>query len=259
VTEPITGRKTLAPLISEETATELGEQAFAQVLQEHQRSTDPEQTELVRRVGRRIAEVTDARMRAEGRQRYDWEFEVIDDPDSVNAFALPGGKVAFFTGILPVCKNETGVAVVMGHEIGHAFAEHGRRRASETALAQFGLGVVQQALSSREQNEVSGLAAAALGLGYQYGVALPFSRADETAADEIGLVLMAQAGYDPREAVDFWQRMHAAAAGGGAPPEFLSTHPSPESRIRNIREALPRALEFYESSAALSQRRVEER
>ncbi|MBI4601023.1 MAG: M48 family metallopeptidase [Planctomycetes bacterium] len=247
ITEPITGRRVLAPIIPESTANEMGVQAYQQMLSEATLSSDRGQTDVVERAGRRIAAVTDQHLAEDGRELYQWEFKLIDDPKMVNAFCLPGGKVAFYTGILPICKDELGVAVVMGHEVGHAYAEHGRRRVSEQVLAQFSLEAVQLALGGEEASEASRLAIAALGVGYQVGVQLPFSRADESAADEIGLMLMAEAGYDPSEAVAFWQRMDQAGGGGG-PPEFLSTHPSHETRIQRLQELLPKAQAAYARS-----------
>jgi predicted Zn-dependent protease len=226
----------------------MGIQAFQQILGEAQLGADASQNALVEKVGRRIAAVTDKRMADAGREPYAWEFKVIDEPETVNAFALPGGKVAFYTGILPITKTEVGLAVVMGHEIGHVYGEHGRHRVSNNAVAQFGLGAVEVALASGDVSSgTSKYTIAALGLGYQLGVQLPFSRGDESAADHIGLILMAEAGYDPREAVAFWQRM-AAASGGGQPAEFLSTHPSHDTRIEDLENLLPEAIAIYEKS-----------
>jgi predicted Zn-dependent protease len=248
VTEPITGRSQIVPVVSESEANKMGIQAFQQILGEAKLGIDASQNALVEKVGMRIAAVTDRRMMDEGREPYSWEFKVIDEPEAVNAFALPGGKVAFYTGILPITATETGLAVVMGHEIGHVYGEHGRHRVSNNAVAQFGFGAVAMALETGDVSaEVSKYTVAALGLGYQLGVQLPFSRADESAADHIGLTLMAEAGYDPREAVAFWQRM-AAASGEGQPSEFLSTHPSHETRIERLKTLLPAAVEIYEES-----------
>ncbi len=252
VTEPITGRK-LFGLISESEANQMGALAYEQTLKEVTLSTDAAQVDLVRRVGERIAAVVDRRMREDGHETYAWEFKLVDAPDTVNAFALPGGKVAFYTGILPVCQGESGIAVVMGHEIGHAYGQHGRARVSHQVVAQAGLAAVMVALESDESSETSKLAIAALGLGYQVGVMLPFSRADESAADHIGLILMAEAGYDPREAVGFWKRM-AEASGAGGPPEFLSTHPSHETRVKQLEELIPEAMTIYERTRGVARR-----
>ncbi len=245
-TEPITGRWTILP-IPEGTTTPMGAQAYQEMLGQVKLSADSAQNALVERAGRRIAAVTDNHMAEEGREAYQWEFKVIDDAKTVNAFCLPGGKVAFYTAILPICQGEAGIAVVMGHEVGHAYAQHGGKRMSEQSLAGVTLEAVLLALGGDEASDSAKLAVAALGIGFQVGVALPFSRGDESAADEIGLVLMAEAGYDPREAVPFWERMNAAS-GGGSTPEFLSTHPNPETRISRLRELMPKALEIYERS-----------
>jgi predicted Zn-dependent protease len=182
-------------------------------------------------------------MAAEGRDLFAWEIRVIDDPKTINAFALPAGKMAVYTGILPVARDDGGLAVVLGHEVGHAYAQHGRKRISEGVLEQLTLEVAQAALEGQVSPEVQGLIIAGLGIGLSLGVELPFSRDDESAADEIGLILMAEAGYDPREAVGFWERMEAAA--GEGPPQFLSTHPSPENRIARLKKLMPKALAVY--------------
>ena len=245
ILEPITGRRQLA-LLSENEANQMGAQAYQQMMGEAKMSTNTAQNAQVERVGRRIAAVTDQRLAAEGREKYQWEFRVIDEPQTVNAFALPGGKVAVYTGILPITQTDAGLAVVMGHEVGHAYAQHGRKRVSEQVLSQFSLGVVQSALGGETASEPAKLAIAALGVGYHLGVELKFSRDDESAADHIGLILMAEAGYDPREAATFWQRMEAA--GGPGPMEFLSTHPSPGNRVAQIEKLLPEATQIYEKS-----------
>jgi predicted Zn-dependent protease len=156
---------------------------------------------------------------------------------------MPGGKVVVYTGILPITKNESGLATVMGHEIAHAIARHGNERMSQALATQLGGMALSVALSSEPQ-QTRQLFMQAYGLGAQVGVLLPYSRLQESEADEIGLIFMAKAGYDPRKAVDFWQRMEKQS-GGGAPPEFLSTHPSPKSRIEDIKEHLPEAMKYY--------------
>ncbi len=244
--EPITGRRQLH-LLSETKANEMGVSAYSQMLSESKVVVSGPQADMVRRVGERIAAVVDERMKSEGREPFQWEFKLIDDDAMVNAFALPGGKVAFYTGILPVCKDENGLAVVMGHEVAHAYGQHGNSRVSTQVLSQYSLAAVMAALGGEEATETSKLAIAALGAGVQVGVMLPFSRGDESAADEIGLLLMAEAGYDPRAAPDFWRRMSEMSS-GGAPPEFMSTHPSHETRIRQLEENLPNAIAVYERS-----------
>jgi predicted Zn-dependent protease len=160
----------------------------------------------------------------------------------VNAWCMPGGKVVVYTGILPVTKNENGLAVVMGHEIAHAIAEHGNERMSQELLRQAG-GVALTVALKDNPEETRNLWLAAYGLGSEVGVMLPFSRLHESEADHLGLIFMAMAGYDPREAPDFWTRM--AEAGGQKPPEFLSTHPSDETRISSLNNWMPEALKYY--------------
>lgn len=229
-TAPITGRQQLI-LVSPEEENRMGISAYREVLREADISRDPQLNALVQRVGQRIAKVAD-------RADFAWEFRVIDQ-DVANAFALPGGKVAVYTGILKYTQTEAGLAVVMGHEVAHALARHGGERISRTLIAQLGLTAVQEGLSINNPLIIQGI-----GLAYGVGVELPFDRGQESEADQIGLMLMAKAGYNPREAIPFWQRMEAGQRDGG-PPEFLSTHPSGETRIAQIREWLPRALRHY--------------
>lgn len=251
VTEPITGRKMpFAGLISEGQTNQMGADAYQEILKDAKISRDSRWNPVLQRVGERIARVVDDRMAPYNRPAYEWEFKLIDAPKTVNAFALPGGKVAFYTGILPICESEAGVAVVMGHEIGHAYAQHGRARVSRGVVSQYGLAAVQLALGggdeSDENAEIKQLALGALGVGVGLG-SLAFDRGDESAADQIGLILMAEAGYDPREAVAFWERMDKLAGGGGT-LEFLSTHPSHATRIADLKELMPEAVETYEKA-----------
>ncbi len=222
-----------------------------EVLDSGKLSTNQTQVNMVRKVGERIAAAATIYMR-ENRQEdqiknYQWEFNLIDDPNTVNAFCMPGGKVAFYTGILPICQNETGIAVVMGHEVAHALARHGNERISQQALAQYaqtaaaaGLGIAGISGTTAE------LASLAFGAGTNVAVILPFSRKHESEADEIGLYLMAMAGYDPNAAVDFWQRMADASGGGGM--AFLSTHPSDKQRIADLKKLLPKAEAVYQQN-----------
>jgi predicted Zn-dependent protease len=173
---------------------------------------------------------------------YAWEFNVVESPE-VNAWCMPGGKVVVYTGILPITKDETGLAVVMGHEIAHAVAQHGAERMSQGLLQELG-GVALSVALAKEPAETQNLFYAAYGVGTTVGVMLPFSRTHESEADRLGLIFMAMAGYDPNAAVDFWTRM-AAQKGGAAPPEFLSTHPSDATRIADIKKELPEALSYY--------------
>ena len=172
---------------------------------------------------------------------FDWEFNLIDDPKTVNAWCMPGGKVAFYTGIMPICKDETGVAVVMGHEVAHAIANHGRERMSQQMIAQYGLGTLSAVLG---QNPGAGkdLLMQAVGAGASVGM-LKFSREHESEADHMGLIFMAMAGYDPNAAPAFWERM--SSGGGNEPPEFLSTHPSHSTRIEDLKGWIPQAMKHY--------------
>lgn len=230
-TVPYTKRSHLV-LVSASEEAALGESSYKDALAKAKISTDAEATAQVRRVGERIAAAAD-------KPDFKWEFNLLDDPKTVNAWCLPGGKVAVYSGILPVTKDDEGLAVVLGHEIAHALARHGSERMSQGLLAQLG-GVALSAAMASKPEATQQLAQQAYGAGAAVGVLLPFSRAQESEADRIGLILMAKAGYDPGAAVGFWRRM-AAASGGGGGPEFLRTHPADETRIRKIQEELPEA------------------
>jgi len=243
-TVPMTGRRQLS-LISDTEMNAMSFQQYDQVIAESKLSDDAEATAMVRRVGTRIQKAVEDYFRTEGSMDhlagYEWEFNLIES-DQVNAWCMPGGKVAFYTGILPICKDENGVAVVMGHEIAHAIAEHGNERMS-TQLAMALGGMALSEAVKNEPEKTQALYMTAFAVGAQYGAMLPFSRKHESEADHMGLNMMAMAGYDPRLAPAFWERM--AAAGGAAPPEFLSTHPSDETRIRQLNEHMPEAMEYY--------------
>ena len=172
---------------------------------------------------------------------FNWEFNTVES-DQVNAFCMPGGKVVFYTGILPICKDDAGVAVVMGHEVAHAIAKHGNERMSQGLIQQFG-GVALSVAIADKPAETQQLFQTAYAVGSQVGVMLPFSRLQESEADDLGLIFMAMAGYDPHEAPKFWERM-SANSGGSAPPEFMSTHPSHETRIKKLNAAIPKAMEY---------------
>ena len=229
-TVPYTNRKQLN-IYSDAQEQEMGLQAFSDVQTKNKISTDPAANALVERVGKRIAAAAD-------KPDWQWKFTVIDDPKTVNAFCLPGGKIAVYTGILPLTQDDAGLAVVMSHEVSHALAHHGAERMTEQTAA--GLveqaAVVSGAIKNQETLQVVETA-------YGIGRALPHSRSQESEADHIGLILMAKAGYDPRAAVPFWERMKAVA--GQKPPEFLSTHPSDDARIQKIKEEIPEALQYY--------------
>jgi predicted Zn-dependent protease len=228
---PYTKRSHLV-LVSAGEEASLGESSYKDALTKAKLSTDAEATAQVRRVGERIAAAAD-------KPDYKWEFNLIDDPKTVNAWCLPGGKVAVYSGILPVTKDDEGMAVVLGHEISHALARHGSERMSQGLLTQLGGAALSAALASKPA-ETQALASQAYGAGANVGVLLPFSRAQESEADHIGLILMAKAGYDPGGAVDFWQRM-AKQGGGDKTPEFLRTHPADDKRIEKIKQELPEA------------------
>ncbi|HNL39650.1 MAG TPA: M48 family metallopeptidase, partial [Saprospiraceae bacterium] len=201
--------------------------------------------DLVRRVGNDLKAAVEVYYRATGKSSelkdFSWEFNVVDDSKTINAFCMPGGKVVVYTGILAVTKNEDALAVVMGHEIAHALANHGNERMSQGLVAQLGLTSLDLALSQKP-SETRNLLMAAAGAGAQVGVLLPFSRKHESEADEIGLYLMTMAGYNPNEAAPFWDRM--TKSGGSRPPEFLSTHPDPKRRSQDLKALVPKAMEY---------------
>lgn len=236
-TVPVTGRSQLN-LIDAETEKQLGTQAFAEVKKEHKISHDPAANAMVQRVASRLA-------KASGLQE-DWEFIVLDEPE-VNAFALPGGKIAVYKGILPVAQDDAGLATVLAHEIGHVMAHHSAERISRSELIQAGTGALAAVLGGTpaSQQEIGAL----LGAGATFGLELPFSRQQEYEADRIGLTLMAEAGYDPHAAIAFWQRMTSRAGAGGT-PELLSDHPSDQNRIARLQELLPEALKHYHPGGA---------
>jgi predicted Zn-dependent protease len=234
-TVPITGRSQLM-LISEGEEAKLGLTSYQQILGKARVSTDAQVNEQVTRVGRRVAEAAE-------RPDYRWEFKVIEDKQA-NAFCLPGGKVAVYTGILPITRDDAGLAAVIAHEVAHATARHGGERLSQQMAVQ-GLTAVgtQTLLAGRDPATVQ-LVGAALGVGTTVGLLLPWGRSQESEADHLGLIYMAKAGYHPSAARDLWVRM-GQASGGSGQPEFLSTHPSAETRITQIEGWLPEALTYY--------------
>jgi predicted Zn-dependent protease len=235
-TVPYTGRQQLL-LLSEGEEQQIGLGSYQEVLRKAHLSSDRAATEQVRRVGRRIAEAT-------GRTDYRWEFNLIED-QQVNAFCLPGGKVAVYTGILPITRDDAGLAAVLGHEIAHAIARHGGERVSQGLLVQVGLAATQVALARNDPHTVQQVTAL-LGAGATVGLLLPWSRSQESEADHLGLIFMAKAGYHPSAARDLWVRMAEAARGSQRPPEFLSTHPAEPTRIRQIEAWIPEALRHYQ-------------
>ncbi len=238
-TNVFTGKKTFN-FVDNEAIFPTAFAQYNQVLDESKVITDTDQSRMIKRVGQNIKTAAQRWLNALGHPEYldgySWEFNLIQD-DQVNAWAMPGGKIAFYTGILPIAETETGVAVIMGHEVAHALANHGAQRMSKAQAAQIGGGIVSIAAGGQSQT-TQAIIGQAYGLGAQYGVILPFSRASESEADKIGLILTAIAGYDPYEGADLWRRMKANS-GGQSPPQFMSTHPSNDSRIQNLTELAP--------------------
>jgi predicted Zn-dependent protease len=243
-TVPITGRSQLNLISSNEMNT-MSFQQYDDFLKENKLSGNIDQTAMVKRVGVNIQKAVEQYFAQKNLSKeldgYKWEFNLVESPD-VNAWCMPGGKVVVYTGILPITKDETGLAVVMGHEIAHAVAQHGNERMSQGLLQQLG-GVALSVAIKDEPAATQNLFMTAYGVGSTVGVMLPFSRTQESEADHLGLIFMAMAGYNPNYAVDFWTRM--AAQGGAKPPEFLSTHPSDETRIEDLKKELPEAMQYY--------------
>jgi len=247
-TNPYTGRSQLL-MTSVSQEMQMGAQAYYQVKSDPKMrlSQDPREIEPVKRVAARIVEAAKRSKYAEMANLFQWEVTVIKDDKTANAFALPGGKMAVYTGIFPMAKTEAGLAAVMGHEVVHALARHGAERMSQGQLTNAGLQVLGTAAGAAGGGGMLGQAAmAALGVGAKVGVLLPFSRKHESEADYIGILLAADAGYDPRESVPLWERM-VQMSGGGGPSEFLSTHPSHETRIDQLKKWMPEALAIYQT------------
>jgi predicted Zn-dependent protease len=242
---PLTGRKQLSIIPSSQMLS-MSFQQYGDFLKSNTLSTNQAQTQLVRTVGSRIKSAVETYMTGNGYadrlKGYAWEFNLVESKE-VNAWCMPGGKVVVYTGILPITRDESGLAVVLGHEIAHAVAEHGGERMSQELLAQFG-GVALSELVKNKPQETQNLWLGVFGAGTQVGILLPYSRTHESEADHLGLIFMAMAGYNPQGAVEFWERM-AAGKGGQAPPEFLSTHPSDATRIAQIKALMPEAMHYY--------------
>lgn len=242
---PITGRSQLK-LISNEKVIPMSFQQYEEVKKTSNVVNTGEQAEMVRRAGNRIQQAVERYFAELGQSSYltsyEWEYILIEDDKTVNAWCMPGGKVAFYTAILPICKDETGLAVVMGHEIAHAIANHGRERISQTVATQTGLGIASVALGGGGASLTGDMILQGAGAATQLGI-LRFSRKHESEADELGLYFMAMAGYDPTEAPKFWERM--SAGNESEPKEFMSTHPSHGRRISDLQKNMPRALEYY--------------
>lgn len=235
VTTPVTGRSAFN-LFNAEQDVELGREAFEEIKAQSNLVRSGPEYDMVQRIMDRLTPVVEDNI-------WEWETILIDEPGTVNAFALPGGKMAVYTGMLPVAQSEEGLAVVMGHEIGHVVARHGTERLSRTSFSEMGVDVVSSLLGAGDYQTL-------FQMGSNVLIELPFSRHHEAEADEIGLTYMARAGYDPRAAPAFWNRMEQL--GGGGPPEFLSTHPSAESRQERLNKLMPRALEIYRDAVGAS-------
>jgi metalloendopeptidase OMA1, mitochondrial len=233
VSAPYTGRSQLM-LVSERDEVASGQLAYRQILRDSVSTSDQEALRMVRAVGERIAA-------AANKPDYRWEFRIINDPETVNAFCVPGGKVAVYTGLFPIARDEAGLAVVLGHEVAHALLRHAGERMSQAEVLGAGMAVAGA-------SGINPQILQALGLGASVGLILPFSRSQESEADHVGLILMAKAGYDPRVALEVWDRM--ARKEKGAPPAFLSTHPGYETRVQQLRSFMPEALSYYQPTSA---------
>ncbi|QHL86772.1 M48 family metalloprotease [Nibribacter ruber] len=243
-TVPITGRRQLS-LVSDQEVIAMSFQAYDEVLKQSKLSTNAAQTAMVKRVGQRIQGAVERYMAQNGYsaqlEGYQWEFNLIQDDKQQNAFAMAGGKTAVYTGILPITKDEAGLAVVMGHEIAHAIAKHSNERISQQMAQQYG-GAALGAVVGGRSGAAQEIANTVYGIGTGVGL-LKYGRDQESEADQLGLIFMAMAGYNPEVAISFWQRM--AAGGGSGTPEFLSTHPSNDTRISNIQKHMPEAKKYY--------------
>ena len=247
-TVPKTGRSQLE-LVPDGQMVSLGQSSYRQFLTENKLSTDAEKTAMVKRVSQKIASAVEQYLKQENRLKniegFKWEFNLVESKE-VNAWCMPGGKVVVYTGILPFTQDETGLAVVLGHEIAHAVAHHGNERMSQGLIAQLGGTALQVALAKKPQ-QTQQLYMTVFGAAANVGYLLPYSRLQESEGDYLGLIFMAMAGYNPQAAVPFWERM--AAQGGSKPPEFMSTHPSDETRIKNLQKNMNEALSYYNNSA----------
>jgi predicted Zn-dependent protease len=245
---PVTGRQQLS-LVSNAEIIPMVNQQYDSIVRNAKLSSDQNQTAMVKNVGLKIQRAVEKYMAdnnlSSQLEGFKWEFNLIDDPKTVNAWCMPGGKVAFYTGIMPICKDEAGVAVVMGHEVAHAIANHGRERMSQGLVANMGLSTIGAAMG-QNPTMTKQLLMQAVGMGTQIGM-LKFSRQHESEADRIGLIFMAMAGYDPNQAVSFWERMDQMS-GGNAPPEWLSTHPSHSTRISDLKAQIPGAMKYYKKN-----------
>ncbi len=240
---PVTGRKQLN-LVSNQEVLTLSLQQYQQFIKSAPISNDKKNTALVQKVGRNIANAVETYLKNNGYadelSSYAWEFNLVKSAD-VNAFCMPGGKIVVYEGILPYTQDETGLAVVLGHEVAHAVAKHANERMSQQMVTEYGTAAIGTALGGTSTG-VQQAAAVAMGLGSQYGILLPYSRKQELEADKLGLIFMAMAGYNPSQAAAFWTRMSQQ---GTSTPEFMSTHPSDNTRIQQIEKDLPEAMKYY--------------
>jgi predicted Zn-dependent protease len=240
-TNPVTGKKTWALVPNSEIFASSYNQ-YGEFLKTNKVITGTADAKRVENVGMKIRAAAEKLLKARGTagqlEGYAWEYKLVDSKE-VNAWCMPGGKIVFYSGILPICKDDAGMATVMGHEVAHALANHGQQRMSAGLVQQLGAGVAQAAVGGKSA-ETQALVMQAYGVGTQVGGMLPFSRSHETEADEIGLTLMAIAGYNPETSVAFWERM-SANSGGAKPAEIMSTHPSDETRIANLKRLIPKA------------------
>jgi predicted Zn-dependent protease len=247
---PGTGRSQFN-VMSLDMESSMGEQAYDEIKASSKLVTSGKDHEMVQRVGQRIAEAA-KQMYPKPAAEFDWEIILIDEPQTVNAWCMPGGKMAVYTGLLPITQDEHSLAIVVGHEVGHAVARHGGERMSQDIVFQTAVQAAAMGTGKMDPGERDALMQALVGVG-TYGVMLPFSRSHESEADELGLYLAAGGGYDPRAALGLWDRM-AAASKGDKPPEFLSTHPSESTRKEHLQELMPKALKIYEKSAVTAGR-----
>lgn len=240
---PLTGRKQVLLVSDQEVLTSSLTQ-YSDYMKGATLSSSKTGTDMVTRVGKRIAAATEQYLKNNGMEgeiaNFKWEFHLVKDPQ-INAFCMPGGKIVVYEGLMNIVKSDDELAVVIGHEVAHAVAKHSNERMSQQIMAQYGAQILGQALNNKS-TIVQQMGNTVYGLGAQYGVMLPFSRKHELEADYMGLVFMAMAGYNPDVAVDFWQKM--SANGSGATPEFMSTHPADATRIARIREYLPEVEKY---------------
>lgn len=243
-TVPVTGRKQLL-IMPESEMVQMSLTSYNDFLKENKLSTNQKDAARVKEVGQRIAAAVEVYLKSQGMESlvkdYQWEFNLVQSKE-VNAWCMPGGKVVVYEGIMPLCPTDDDLAVVMGHEIAHAVARHGNERMSQQLVVQAGSAAAAIALKDKPE-QTQALLGAAIGLGANYGVMLPFSRKHELEADRMGLIFMTIAGYNPEEAIPFWTRM-AGVGSGQKPPEFMSTHPSDSHRVEQIKALLPEVRKY---------------